>query len=49
MKSHKYGKKSEIIGEVKEHSERGIVILNTKIGTKRIIDSFYSEQFPRIC
>ncbi len=48
MKKNKYGKESVIIGEVK-NSSRGIVLLNTEIGTKRIVDMHYSEQLPRIC
>jgi len=48
MKKNKYGKESAIIGEVKD-SNRSIVLLNTEIGTKRIVDMHYSEQLPRIC
>ena len=48
MKKNKYGKESVIIGEVKDNN-RGIVLLNTEIGTKRIVDMHYSEQLPRIC
>lgn len=49
MKKNKYGINSTIIGEVSENSGQSAVILNTKIGTRRIIDKFYSEQLPRIC
>jgi len=49
MKKNKYGTKSCVIGEVSGNSEKSLVIYNTKIGTRRIIDRFYSEQLPRIC
>ncbi len=48
MKKNKYGKDSQIIGEVTEKGE-GLVILNTELGTRRILDLHYSEQLPRIC
>ncbi len=48
MKKNKYGKDSQIIGEVTEQGE-GRVILNTSLGTRRILDLHYSEQLPRIC
>jgi hydrogenase expression/formation protein HypE len=48
MKKNKYGKDSQIIGKVLKKGS-GIVILNTMIGTKRILDLHYSEQLPRIC
>ncbi len=49
MKKNKYGAQSCIIGEVSENSGKSMVVYNTKIGTRRIIDRFYSEQLPRIC
>ena len=48
MKKNKYGKDSQIIGEVTEKG-KGLVILITELGTKRILDLQYSEQLPRIC
>jgi len=48
MKKNKYGKDSQIIGEVTEKSE-GYIILNTNLGTRRILDLQYREQLPRIC
>lgn len=48
MKKNKYGKDSQIIGKVVKKGQ-GIVVLNTEIGTKRILDLHYSEQLPRIC
>ncbi len=48
MRRNKYGKDAEIIGEVvSEH--KGVVILKTLIGGKRIIDMLMGEQLPRIC
>lgn len=48
MRKNKYGKESSIIGEITKTGE-GRVILNTSIGTRRILDLHYSEQLPRIC
>lgn len=48
MKKNKYGENSQIIGEVTEKGE-GFIILNTDLGTNRILDKYYSEQLPRIC
>lgn len=48
MRKNKYGKDSQIIGEVTQKGE-GFVIYNTELGTKRILDLYYSEQLPRIC
>lgn len=48
MKKNKYGKNSQIIGEVKEKGE-GFLVYHTKFNTKRILDLQYSEQLPRIC
>jgi hydrogenase expression/formation protein HypE len=48
MRKNKYGRDTEIIGEVvSEH--KGTVILKTCIGGKRIIDMLMGEQLPRIC
>lgn len=48
MRKNKYGKDSQIIGRVLKKGD-GKIILNTVIGTKRILDLHYSEQLPRIC
>jgi hydrogenase expression/formation protein HypE len=48
MKKNRYGKESQIIGEVTEKG-KGLVILNTELGTTRVLDLHYSEQLPRIC
>ena len=48
MRKNKYGRDAEIIGEVAaEH--KGVVILKTRIGGKRVIDMLMGEQLPRIC
>lgn len=48
MKKNKYGRDSQIIGEVTEKGD-GLIVLNTELGTRRILDLHYSEQLPRIC
>jgi hydrogenase expression/formation protein HypE len=48
MKKNKYGRDSRIIGEVTEKG-KGLIILNTALGTRRVLDLHYSEQLPRIC
>ena len=48
MKKNIYGKESRIIGEVAGEG-KGFVILNTELGTRRVLDLHYSEQLPRIC
>ncbi len=47
-RKNKYGKDACIIGKVTKKGS-GRVILNTEIGTKRMLDLYYSEQLPRIC
>lgn len=48
IKKTKYGKEAVIIGTVK--SERpGMVILETKVGGHRIIETPYGEPIPRVC
>ena len=48
MKKNKYGKDSQIIGEVTEKGEGGVILI-TKLGTRRVLALHYSEQLPRIC
>lgn len=48
MRKNKYGKNSEIIGEVVKKPE-GKVLLKTEIGSTRIVDMLTGEIFPRIC
>lgn len=48
MKNHPHGKDASIIGKVvSEHPKR--VIMNTSIGSMRIVDMISGEQLPRIC
>jgi len=48
MSKHRFGKDSRIIGEMK-NEYNGKLILQTTIGTERIIDMISGEQLPRIC
>lgn len=48
LRSDPSGKKSEIIGEIIP-GKRNLVILNTSIGGKRILDMLSGQQLPRIC
>jgi hydrogenase expression/formation protein HypE len=48
MKQHPLGKDSVIIGKA-ESDNYGRVIMNTALGTTRIIDMPIAEQLPRIC
>ena len=42
------GKNSAIIGEITEDN-KGMLIMKTSIGGKRIVDMLAGEQLPRIC
>jgi len=48
LKNDEYGKNAAIIGEITE-SNNGMVVINTGIGGRRIIDMLAGEQLPRIC
>ncbi len=48
MKTFEEGKESSLIGRIVEKNP-GKVILETSIGTKRIVDMPSGEQLPRIC
>jgi hydrogenase expression/formation protein HypE len=48
LRSDPLGINSEIIGEIIPE-KRPVVILNTSIGGKRILDMLSGQQFPRIC
>ena len=48
MRQDEYGKEAAIIGEVTEKNI-GMVVMNTGVGGKRIIDMLAGEQLPRIC
>jgi hydrogenase expression/formation protein HypE len=48
MRSNRYGREATIIGEVTaEHPGR--VVMNTSLGTSRIIDMLVGDPLPRIC
>lgn len=48
MREHPLGRRSSIIGEV-DDSPEGMVLLETSIGGKRMIEMLQGEQLPRIC
>ncbi|MBU0561499.1 MAG: hydrogenase expression/formation protein HypE, partial [Bacteroidetes bacterium] len=48
MRLNELGINSAIIGEVTEENS-GMVIMETMIGTSRIVDMISGEQLPRIC
>jgi len=48
LRRHALGRRAEIVGEV-VRQPKGQVILNTSIGTQRIVDMLTSEPLPRIC
>jgi hydrogenase expression/formation protein HypE len=48
MRSHEAGKESRIIGKV-TGNHRGLLYMETTIGSTRIVDMISGEQLPRIC
>jgi len=48
MHKNPQGKDARIIGEVVD-DHHGYVLLNTSIGSKRVVDMLAGEQLPRIC
>jgi hydrogenase expression/formation protein HypE len=48
LKKHPLGRQAEIIGEVVKQPKKQ-VILNTVLGTQRIVDMLTSDPLPRIC
>lgn len=46
IKSSRYGENAAIIGSV---TENGGVVMNTKLGGRRIVNELYGEGLPRIC
>jgi len=48
LRKHPLGKNAQIIGEVVKEP-KGRVILNTVVGSQRIVDMLTSEPLPRIC
>ena len=49
LRNHVYGKDAQIIGQVSEPQGNPCVVLNTTIGSTRILDSLSGELLPRIC
>jgi len=48
LRKHPLGRNARVIGEVTA-KQKGNVILNTSIGTQRIIDMLAHDPLPRIC
>jgi hydrogenase expression/formation protein HypE len=48
MQSHPLGRDSRIVGQVID-SPQGMVLMKTKIGGTRVVDTLFGEQLPRIC
>ncbi len=48
MKAHELGREAKIIGKVVDNNP-GLVVLETSIGGKRVIEPLAGEQLPRIC
>ena len=48
LRAHPLGRHSEVIGEI-VHDNRNLVVLNTSIGGRRILDMPSGIQLPRIC
>jgi len=48
MKSHPAGKDASIVGEVID-SPPGLVLMQTALGSDRIVDMLVGDQLPRIC
>ena len=48
LRADPLGKESAIIGEI-VHDSNNLVILNTSIGGRRILDMPSGQQLPRIC
>lgn len=48
MRNNRYGKNAVIVGEVMQ-SERGRVVMKTRLGTTRVVDVLSGAALPRIC
>jgi hydrogenase expression/formation protein HypE len=48
MKKHAYGKEAAVIGKVTDEKS-GRVVMNTRIGSSRIVDMLTGDPLPRIC
>jgi hydrogenase expression/formation protein HypE len=48
MRQHPEGREAAIVGEVIEDPAR-LVVLETGVGGRRVVDMLHGEQLPRIC
>jgi hydrogenase expression/formation protein HypE len=48
LKKHALGRNAKVIGEVSK-AQKGRVVMNTVLGTQRVVDMLTSEPLPRIC
>jgi len=48
MRSHRYGRQAEVIGQVTA-AHSGRVVLRTMLGARRVLDMLTGAQLPRIC
>ncbi len=48
MRGHRYGREAALIGHVVS-AHPGRVVLETELGTRRLLDMLSGEQLPRIC
>ena len=48
MRAHPGGREAAVIGRVTPAPE-GIVVMNTLLGGRRVVDMMVGEQLPRIC
>ncbi|KPK97350.1 MAG: hydrogenase expression/formation protein HypE [Omnitrophica WOR_2 bacterium SM23_72] len=48
LKNHPLGRKARVVGEVISKPQ-GLVILETRLGTERLLEMLTSEPLPRIC
>ena len=48
IQSHPLGREAAIIGQVTD-DHPGFVVMNTRVGGKRVVDMLSGEQLPRIC
>ncbi|MCG8420713.1 MAG: hydrogenase expression/formation protein HypE [Proteobacteria bacterium] len=49
LRSHQLGGRAQCIGTVHDSRDRGLVVLETAIGSHRILDMLSGQQLPRIC
>ncbi|NTW05843.1 MAG: hydrogenase expression/formation protein HypE [Peptococcaceae bacterium] len=49
LDNHPLGKEAKLIGRVVSYRDKGMVLLETPLGVKRILTMLEGEQLPRIC